>query len=70
MANVLPSQVEGRALVDGNRFKMLDAAAGAALRHLPATLAILGCILLWQLVVWGFSVPTFMAPGPLDVIKA
>lgn len=38
--------------------------------NMPALLAISGCVLLWQLVVWGFSVPTFMAPGPLDVLAA
>lgn len=38
--------------------------------YLPAVLAIAGCILLWHLVVWGFSVPTYMAPGPIDVLRA
>ena len=38
--------------------------------NLPAILAIVGCIVLWQLVVWGFSVPTFMAPSPIAVIGA
>jgi NitT/TauT family transport system permease protein len=38
--------------------------------NLPAILAIIGCIVLWQLVVWGFSVPTFMAPSPIAVIGA
>ena len=26
--------------------------------------------MLWQLIVWGFSVPTFMAPSPIAVIGA
>jgi len=38
--------------------------------NLPAILAIVGCIVLWQLIVWGFSVPTFMAPSPIAVIGA
>lgn len=38
--------------------------------YLPAVLAIAGCILVWHLVVWGFSVPTYMAPGPIDVLRA
>lgn len=38
--------------------------------NLPAALAIIGCIALWQLVVWGFSVPTFMAPSPVAVLYA
>jgi NitT/TauT family transport system permease protein len=40
------------------------------LDNLPAALAIVGCILLWQLIVWGFSVPTFMAPSPVEVLYA
>lgn len=51
-----------------------SAAAASALDslidNLPAILAIVGCIVLWQLVVWGFSVPTFMAPSPIAVIGA
>jgi NitT/TauT family transport system permease protein len=38
-------------------------------RLLPLTAAV-GLIALWQLVVWGFSVPTYMAPGPGEVLKA
>lgn len=37
---------------------------------LPAALAIAGCVLLWQFVVWAFSVPTFMAPSPVAVLLA
>jgi NitT/TauT family transport system permease protein len=37
---------------------------------LPAILAVAGLIALWQLIVWGFSVPTYMAPGPADVLNA
>jgi NitT/TauT family transport system permease protein len=37
---------------------------------LPAILAALGILALWQLVVWGFSVPTYMAPSPLQVLDA
>ncbi|WP_434057876.1 ABC transporter permease [Agrobacterium tumefaciens] len=43
---------------------------GHFLDSLPAVLAIAGCILLWQLIVWGFSVPTFMAPSPIAVLYA
>ncbi len=38
--------------------------------NLPAILAALGIVALWQLVVWGFSVPTYMAPSPLQVLDA
>lgn len=38
--------------------------------NLPAVLAIAGCVALWQLIVWGFSVPTFMAPSPIAVLYA
>ncbi len=37
---------------------------------LPSIIAAIGLVALWQLIVWGFSVPTYMAPGPLDVINA
>ncbi|MFB9948434.1 ABC transporter permease [Rhizobium puerariae] len=47
-----------------------NAVLDAVFDNLPAILAIVGCILLWQLVIWAFSVPTFMAPGPVDVLFA
>jgi NitT/TauT family transport system permease protein len=37
---------------------------------LPALLAVVGLVATWQFVVWAFSVPTYMAPGPLDVLRA
>jgi NitT/TauT family transport system permease protein len=37
---------------------------------IPAMLAALGILALWQAVVWGFSVPTYMAPSPLQVLEA
>lgn len=52
---------------DEPRLHWLFAALGA---YLPAILAIAGLILLWHLVVWGFSVPTYMAPSPVDVLRA
>jgi NitT/TauT family transport system permease protein len=36
----------------------------------PAIAAVVGLIALWQLIVWGFAVPTYMAPGPGDVVNA
>lgn len=36
----------------------------------PTIVAAVGCIVLWQAVILIFSVPTFMAPAPLDVIGA
>ncbi|MCZ4072094.1 ABC transporter permease [Agrobacterium sp. LMR679] len=48
----------------------VNAVLGPLFDNLPAILAIAGCILLWQLVVWGFSVPTFMAPSPVAVLYA
>ena len=38
-------------------------------RLLPLSAAV-GLILLWQLVVWGFSIPTYMAPSPVQVLNA
>ncbi len=37
---------------------------------LPATLAVVGLVAGWQFIVWAFSVPTYMAPGPLDVLAS
>jgi NitT/TauT family transport system permease protein len=37
---------------------------------MPAILAGIGLIALWQLVVWFFKIPTFMAPSPLEVAFA
>lgn len=47
-------------------FKLVHAFSG----KLPAILAAFGILALWQLVVWGFSVPTYMAPSPLQVLDA
>lgn len=37
---------------------------------LPALFAVVGLVAGWQFVVWAFSVPTYMAPGPLDVLAS
>lgn len=37
---------------------------------LPAVAAVIGLLVLWQGIVWGFSVPTYMAPGPFEVLGA
>jgi NitT/TauT family transport system permease protein len=55
-----------------------DAPAGGALAgaaawlrdHWPAIAAAAGLVALWAFIVWAFSVPTYMAPSPLDVIWA
>jgi NitT/TauT family transport system permease protein len=69
MSDVLQSAADRAPAAQG-----ASAAAASALDslidNLPAILAIVGCIVLWQLVVWGFSVPTFMAPSPIAVIGA
>lgn len=38
--------------------------------RIPAIVAVIGLLAAWQLIVWGFSVPTYMAPGPVDVLGA
>ncbi len=39
-------------------------------RHrLPAILAAVGVILAWYLVVWGFDVPDYIAPSPIQVLS-
>ncbi|MGO7741289.1 hypothetical protein ACC733_39075, partial [Rhizobium johnstonii] len=39
-------------------------------RNLPAILAGLGLVVLWQVVILIFKIPTFMAPSPADVVLA
>ncbi|GAB5511650.1 MAG: ABC transporter permease [Hyphomicrobiales bacterium] len=34
----------------------------------PPILAVIGLIALWQGIVWGFAVPTYIAPGPWEVL--
>lgn len=36
----------------------------------PAIAAAISLVILWQLIVWAFSVPTYMAPSPVDVMFA
>ncbi len=36
----------------------------------PAIAAAVGLVIHWQLIVWGFSVPTYIAPSPVDVMFA
>jgi NitT/TauT family transport system permease protein len=48
-----------------------SSALSATLRNKwPAIAAAVGLIALWQLIVWGFSVPTYMAPSPVEVLRA
>ncbi len=37
---------------------------------LPAIAAVIGLLALWQGIVWAFSVPTYMAPSPIEVLAA
>jgi NitT/TauT family transport system permease protein len=53
-----------------HKVALIDATVGVFLRNMPAILAAVGCVVLWQLVVSIFKIPTFMAPGPVDVIFA
>lgn len=47
-----------------------NAVFGPIADNLPAILAIGSCVVLWQLIVWGFSIPTYMAPSPIAVLFA
>ncbi len=42
--------------------------AGAWADRLPAIVAVIGLIAAWQLIVTGLSVPTYIAPSPIDVL--
>ena len=38
-------------------------------RHAPAIAAAVGMVVLWQLIVIGLEVPTYIAPSPLQVLE-
>ena len=38
-------------------------------RHAPAVFAAIGMLALWQIVVAGFAVPTYIAPSPVQVLQ-
>jgi NitT/TauT family transport system permease protein len=69
VTHALPSS-QGTRAVPHRKIALLDAAAGVLAKHLPAIAAAIGLVVLWQLVVWIFHIPTFMAPSPLDVVLA
>ena len=69
MSDVVQSAAD-RALAAQGASAAAASALDSLIDNLPAILAIVGCIVLWQLIVWGFSVPTFMAPSPIAVIGA
>ncbi|MDE1992818.1 MAG: ABC transporter permease [Rhizobiaceae bacterium] len=52
------------------KFTVLDATIGLLSKNLPAILAGIGLVVLWQLVIWIFKIPTFMAPSPAEVVLA
>ena len=39
-------------------------------KKLSAIVAVIGLLALWQGIVWVFSVPTYMAPSPFEVLGA
>lgn len=51
---------------DGGFFHLSD----RVMAKLPAFAAAICLIALWQLVVWGFSIPTYMIPSPVEVAEA
>ncbi|MFK0386951.1 ABC transporter permease [Rhizobium sp. RM] len=70
MSDVAQSQRQDRASASQRRLAVLDGVADGISSRLPAILAGAACIAVWQLVVWFFEVPTFMAPSPVDVFHA
>ncbi|UXS03923.1 ABC transporter permease [Agrobacterium tumefaciens] len=70
MSDVAQSQRQDRASASQRRLAVLDGVADGISSRLPAILAGAACIAVWQLIVWFFEVPTFMAPSPVDVFYA
>lgn len=48
----------------------LDTFLTSATSWLPPLLAAVGLIALWQLIIWAFQVPSYIAPEPLAVLQA
>lgn len=44
-------------------------AGGGRRQHAPAIAAAVAMLVLWELVVTGFDVPTYIAPGPIQVLQ-
>jgi NitT/TauT family transport system permease protein len=69
MSNAVQTERQSLSTVP-RKVAFLDATAGTLVANLPAIAAAVGCVVLWQLVVWIFKIPTFMAPSPVDVVYA
>lgn len=71
MSNAIPEVAPNEA-AKAAKFKiaLLEATSGVFGRHAPAIGAAIGLIVLWQLVIWIFKIPTFMAPSPAEVVVA
>lgn len=70
MSNVVSSGARSAPATTPRKVTILDATVGVLSKNLPAILAGLGLVVLWQLVIWIFKIPTFMAPSPADVVLA
>lgn len=69
MTDFAQGSARGKA-VPARRGGMAEGLVSFFASNYPAILAVVGLIVLWQAVVTIFSVPTFMAPSPLEVIHA
>ncbi|WP_430245213.1 ABC transporter permease [Neorhizobium sp. DAR64861/K0K2] len=71
MSNAIPDVGPDEATTTVKReIAFLEATLGVFGRHAPAIGAAIGLIVLWQLVIWIFKIPTFMAPSPAEVVAA
>ncbi|CAN7703277.1 ABC transporter permease [Rhizobium leguminosarum] len=70
MSNVVSSGARAAPASTPRKVAILDATLGTLSKNLPAILAGLGLVVLWQVVIWIFKIPTFMAPSPADVVLA
>jgi NitT/TauT family transport system permease protein len=70
VTNAVQTPNSGSKATAANRYALLDATAGVLVKHMPAIVSALGLLVLWQVIVWGFKIPTFMAPSPVDVAIA
>ena len=70
MSNAVPTAGHDDAKIVRRKVAVLEATLGIFGRHAPAIGAAIGLIVLWQLVIWIFKIPTFMAPSPAEVVLA
>lgn len=70
MSHLSETKEERKTIISCREVRTFDRTIGVLNDMLPATLAVAGSVVLWQFVIWYFAIPTYMAPSPIEVVKA